>query len=71
MSEKFVPTSQSEEATGINNIELVGNLETIEHLAQIGQLLVKQGNIEFIPTILEVIHEHSQSLTFKYAVEKE
>ena len=52
----------------IDNIDIKGNLETIEHLAQIGQLLIDLGKQEHIPTVLEDICEHSQRLTLEYAV---
>jgi hypothetical protein len=55
----------------VEDIDIKGNLETIEHLAQIGQLLVEQDRKEHIPTILEDIYEHSQRLTFEYAVAEE
>ena len=55
----------------IDDIDVGGNLETIEHLAQIGQLLIHLELYEHIPTILEVIHEHAQRLTLEYAVAEE
>ncbi len=55
----------------IDKVDVAGNLETIEHLAQIGQLLVEQELYQHIPTILEDIFEHSQRLTLEYAVKEE
>ena len=55
----------------IEDIDIAGSLETIEHLAQIGQRLVKQDRKEHIPTILEDIYEHAQRLAFEYAVAEE
>lgn len=55
----------------IDDIDIKGSLETIEHLAQIGQLLIDQNRHEHIPTILEDIWEHSQRLTLEYAVKGE
>ena len=55
--------------TEIDSLDIKGNLETIEHLAQIGQLLIDQNRQEHIPTILEDIFEHAQRLTLEYAAE--
>lgn len=55
----------------LDRVDIKGNLETIEHLAQIGQLLIDLEKDEHIPTILEDIHEHSQRLTLEYAVKEE
>ena len=55
----------------IDNIDIKGNLETIEHLAQIGQLLIDLGRQEHIPTILETICEQAQRLTLEYAAKGE
>ena len=52
--------------TELDNIDVSGTLETIEHLAQIGQMLVVQGNHIHMPTILEDIFEHAQRLTLEY-----
>jgi len=55
----------------IDKVDIAGNLETIEHLAQIGQLLIEQNRNEHVPTILEDIFEHSQRLTLEYATVEE
>lgn len=55
----------------IESIDIRGNLETIEHLAQIGMLMIDQNYPQHIPTILEDICEHSQRLTLEYAVVQE
>lgn len=55
----------------LDSVDIAGNLETIEHLAQIGQLLIYLELYEHIPTILEVTYEHSQRLTLDYAVVEE
>ena len=55
----------------IDKVDVKGNLETIEHLAQIGQLLIDLERYEHIPTVLEDICEHSQRLTLEYAVKEE
>ncbi len=49
-------------------VDIEGNLETIEHLAQMGQLLSRLGLWHHIPTILEIIQEHIQRLVLEYAV---
>jgi len=54
----------------IDCVDVAGNLETIEHLAQVGQLLVAQDRWEHIPTILECIYGEAQHLTFEYAVKE-
>jgi len=55
----------------IDNIDIKGNLETIEHLAQIGIMLIILSKREHIPTILELIHEHAQRLALEYATKGE
>ena len=51
----------------IDELDVRGNLETIEHLARIGMLLIDLNKLEHIPTILEDIFEHSQRLVLEYA----
>jgi len=55
----------------LDKIDIKGTLETIEHLAQIGQLLMDLERHEYMPTILEDIGEHSQRLMLEYAVKEE
>ena len=55
----------------IASIDIKGNLETIEHLAQIGMLLIDLGKNEHIPTVLEDLQEHIQRLVLEYAVVEE
>jgi len=55
----------------IDGIDIRGNLETIEHLAQIGMMLIDLSRREHIPTILEDIYEHAQRLTFEYAAKED
>lgn len=55
----------------LDNADIKGHLETIEHLAQIGQFLIDHEKNEHIPTILEDICAHSQRLTLEYAVAEE
>jgi len=54
---------------GLEDIE--GYLETIANLAQVGRILIADGEAGFIPTILEDICEHSERLVWDYAVVKE
>ena len=51
----------------IDSLDVRGNLETISNLSLIGMFLLDQGKLEFIPTLLEDIYEHSQRLTMDYA----
>jgi len=51
--------------------DIYGNLETIEHMAQIGMILVEIDKLEHIPSVLEVILQHIQHLVMEYAAEGE
>lgn len=51
----------------IDEVDVKGSLETIKNLAAIGMILIDLGKLEYIPTILEDVYEHSQRLTIDYA----
>ena len=55
----------------VEDIDIRGNLETLEHLAQIGMMLIDLGKHEHIATILEDMQEHIQRLVLEYAVAEE
>ena len=54
----------------VNMTDIKGNLESIEHLAQIGQLLYEVDGTEHMATVIEEIHSISQRLTLEYAVKE-
>lgn len=56
------------ELVGVERTDVRGSLETVEHLAQIGIIMIDMNLFQHIPTILEDMLEHIQRLVLEYAV---